>query len=201
MSRRRCVLHCEGQPSMHRLPKDESLKNQWIKFIFNTVPQDYSPNLLLCSNHFREDCFLNRQQYNSGFAQRLVLKDDATPTLFGPGDPQPQPDAACRIFPSVRHAASQTDPPETRSVGTQLIMKAPVRSTATQATAPRRNRGVCTPTFPLDSPLLFLQPTVAKRRRLKEEQEEEEAPLERAEGGSGGAAGLDVTLSPSWLSS
>ncbi|XP_045907473.1 uncharacterized protein LOC123972204 isoform X4 [Micropterus dolomieu] len=131
MSRRRCVLHCEGQPSMHRLPKDESLKNQWIKFIFNTVPQDYSPNLLLCSNHFREDCFLNRQQYNSGFAQRLVLKDDATPTLFGPGDPQPQPDAACRIFPSVRHAASQTDPPETRSVGTQLIMKAPVRSTGT----------------------------------------------------------------------
>ncbi|XP_038575012.1 uncharacterized protein LOC119902735 [Micropterus salmoides] len=208
MSRRRCYFRCKGKGKfpLYNLPKEDALKKQWLRFIFSRIPQGHLPNLFLCSLHFTEDCFVNRPQFDAGFCQRLVLKDGSVPTLGRPGeDSGPEPaDAACRIFPSVRHVASQTDPPETRSVGTQLIMKAPVRSTATQATAPSRDRGVCTPTFPLDSPLLFLQPTVVKRRRLKEEQEEqeeEEAPLERAEGGSGGAAGLDVTLTPSWVSS
>ncbi|XP_037641806.1 THAP domain-containing protein 10-like isoform X1 [Sebastes umbrosus] len=90
----------------------------------------------------------------------------------------------CRILPDVRHAASQTDPqegisvgpqpstetptdsPGKRSVGTQLSMKTlqnRFRSTATQARVPSRDCGVCTLTFPLDSPLLFLQPTIVKR--------------------------------------
>ncbi|XP_035480812.2 uncharacterized protein LOC118300242 isoform X1 [Scophthalmus maximus] len=60
----------------------------------------------------------------------------------------------------------QTDPPERTSAGTQLSMKTlqnHVRSKATQTTVASKDCGVCTLTFPLDSPMLFLQPTIARR--------------------------------------
>lgn len=55
-------------------------------------------------------------------------------------------------LPILRHVASQTDPAKTS-----------VQSTGTQARVPSRDCGMCTLTFPLDSPLLFLQPTIIKR--------------------------------------
>ncbi|XP_047455362.1 uncharacterized protein LOC125016739 isoform X1 [Mugil cephalus] len=98
----------------------------------------------------------------------------------------------CSVLPSVRHVASQTDPPETkpetapqtRTVGTQLSIKTlqnAFRSTATQAKVPSRDCGVCTLTFPLDSPILFLQPTIVKRPSKRPRlslKEEEEDPSE-----------------------
>ncbi len=39
------------------LPKDEAVKNQWLKFIFTAIPQQYSHNLVLCPRHFTEDCY------------------------------------------------------------------------------------------------------------------------------------------------
>nr|XP_033496825.1 uncharacterized protein LOC117266017 [Epinephelus lanceolatus] len=60
----------------------------------------------------------------------------------------------------LRHVASQTDPTERRSIGTQLKN---VKSRGTQAKIPSRDCGVCTLTYPLDSSVLFLQPTVVKR--------------------------------------
>ncbi|XP_031154587.1 uncharacterized protein LOC116049247 isoform X6 [Sander lucioperca] len=239
MSRRRCIRQCKGKSPLFHLPKDDELKSQWLQFIFNTTPQDYNPNLMLCSVHFTDDCFLNRPQFNLGFSKRLLLKDRAVPTLSGqPGDSEPQPgiraeegsilimqdpsvksepddivisdtalltppatteyikaecaselglneggsiptvqdpsvkpkpgtaDCSCRILPPVRHVASQTDPPKIKSVGTQLSMQTlqnPFRSKAIQVKIPSRDCGVGTDTFPLDSPLLLLQPTLVKR--------------------------------------
>ncbi|XP_072250702.1 uncharacterized protein [Leuresthes tenuis] len=78
------------------------------------------------------------------------------------------------ISPVLRHLASQTDPLEKRLVGTPQNN---VTSTATQTRVPRSDCGVSTLTFPLDSPQLFLHPTVAKRPskrpRLSLENEEE----------------------------
>lgn len=93
------------------------------------------------------------------------------------------------LLPVVRHVASQTDPTETASVGTQLSVKTTesqklqnsLRSTATQAKVPSRDCGVCTLTFPLDSPVLFLQPTLIKRPSKRPRlslTDEEEGPSE-----------------------
>ncbi|KAM6909836.1 uncharacterized protein FYW49_011824 [Xenentodon cancila] len=79
--------------------------------------------------------------------------------------------ANCQVTPIVRHVASQTDPPDfefpkMRSVGTQLSMKTlqnHVRSTATQVKMSSKDCGVCTITLPMNSRLLFLQPTLVKR--------------------------------------
>jgi len=59
------------------------VKNHYLKFIFTTIPQQYSPNLL-CSRHFTEDCFFNLNAFNEGFASPLLLKDGSVPSLFGP---------------------------------------------------------------------------------------------------------------------
>ncbi|XP_034729323.1 uncharacterized protein LOC117945737 isoform X7 [Etheostoma cragini] len=217
MSRRRCIRQCKEKSPLFHLPKDDELKIHWLKFIFDTIPRDYSPNLMLCSVHFTDDCFLNGPQFNLGFSKRLILKDRAVPTLFGqPGDSEPQPEdvkaecaselglneggsiltvlsveskpgtanSSCRIFPPVRHVASQTDPPKIKSIGTQLSMQTlqnPFRSKATQVKMPGRDCGVCTDTFPLDSPLLLLQPTLVKRPSKRPRlslTDEEEGPSE-----------------------
>uniref|UniRef100_A0AAV2LEP3 THAP-type domain-containing protein n=1 Tax=Knipowitschia caucasica TaxID=637954 RepID=A0AAV2LEP3_KNICA len=41
----------------------------------------------LCSQHFSADCFANLVQYQSGYAQRLLLKPDAVPTLHAAAPP------------------------------------------------------------------------------------------------------------------
>lgn len=54
---------------------------------------------------------------------------------------------------------------------------------ATQVKVPSRDCGVCTLTFPLDSPILFLQPTLAKRPPKRPRlcfTDEEEGPSENS---------------------
>ncbi|XP_076593780.1 uncharacterized protein LOC143324876 isoform X2 [Chaetodon auriga] len=115
-----------------------------------------------------------------GFRKQLLLNPDAVPTpakVVTRG-------TTVNTLPAVRHVASQTDPPERRSVSTQLSKKTlqnKFRSTATQARVSSRDCGVCTLTFPLDSPLLFLQPTLVKRppkRPRLSLTDEEEGPSE-----------------------
>uniref|UniRef100_A0A8C1SGL6 THAP-type domain-containing protein n=1 Tax=Cyprinus carpio TaxID=7962 RepID=A0A8C1SGL6_CYPCA len=93
MSRRRCVLRCESKFVLFSLPKDEAAKNQWLRFIFSTVPQQYNPNLGLCSRHFTDDCFSNLGEFKARFTKRLLLKDGSVPSLFGPaGSTESHPD-------------------------------------------------------------------------------------------------------------
>ncbi|XP_031154585.1 uncharacterized protein LOC116049247 isoform X3 [Sander lucioperca] len=248
LRKRRCFYNCESKYHLYGLPKEDSVKNQWFKFMFTTVPQTYKgPYLYLCYLHFEEHCFLNWAQVKAGFSQKLMLIEGSVPTLLGhSGDSGSQPagcaselrlkeeqdgsiptvrdqsvksepddivvsytalltppatmeyikaecaselglneggsiptvqdpsvkpkpgtaDCSCRILPPVRHVASQTDPPKIKSVGTQLSMQTlqnPFRSKAIQVKIPSRDCGVGTDTFPLDSPLLLLQPTLVKR--------------------------------------
>ncbi|XP_062848002.1 uncharacterized protein si:dkey-79d12.4 [Trichomycterus rosablanca] len=81
-----CVITgcTEHSASLHKLPKESEIKDEWIRFIYNTIPERFSRSLTVCSAHFTSDCFLNRAQYNEGFAQKLLLKDGAIPTLHHP---------------------------------------------------------------------------------------------------------------------
>ncbi|XP_070691873.1 uncharacterized protein [Pempheris klunzingeri] len=182
------VVSCKNpHNSLHILPSSEEVKTQWINFIFDgNVPTRMGKLLYVCANHFTSDCFLNGGQYKAGLATKLRLKDGCIPTVrcltldFEAGTGA----SGCRVFPAVRHVASQTDPPERKSVSTQLSMKTlqnHFRSTGTQVKVPSRDCGVCTLTFPLDSPLLFLQPTIVKRPSKRPRlslTEEEEGPSE-----------------------
>ncbi|XP_078109479.1 uncharacterized protein LOC144519867 [Sander vitreus] len=93
-------------------------------------------------------------------------------------------DSSCQILPPVRHVGSQTDSPKKTSVGPQLSMQTlqnQFRSKATQVKMPSRDCGVGTVTFPLDSPLLLLQPTLVKRPSKRPRlslTDEEEGPSE-----------------------
>lgn len=181
------VVGCKDQHKcLYSVPAPEEQKRQWLCFIFNNrVPATFPVNLFVCANHFTSACFSNEGQYKAGFASTLTLIKGSVPTIRHPATaPGPQgTDVSTRQFlPAVKHVACQTDPPGIKSVGTQLTMKYPFRSKATQARVPSRDCGVGTLTFPLDSPLLFLQPTIVKRPSkrprlsLTDNEEEEEGP-------------------------
>ncbi|KAF1389903.1 hypothetical protein PFLUV_G00052410 [Perca fluviatilis] len=202
MSRRRCIRQCTGKFPLFRLPKDDEFKSQWLKFVFGTIPQDYNPNLMLCSAHFTEDCFLNLQQFNSGFSNRLILKDSAVPTLSGHHvDSEPQPSTSQQPFETPHLSTTfhdigcQTEPPQNmsvgiqssapkmRTVGTQLSMgtlRASMRSKGTQAIVPcvsvYTETTSSSPEFtPMSStPIRPQDFRPHKRPRLELEEEEEE---------------------------
>ncbi|KAM4736443.1 uncharacterized protein FYW61_006582 [Anableps anableps] len=184
---RRCILNCDGQPTMYGLPRRDDKKEQWLRFIFNTIPKQYNPELLLCALHFTKDCFLNWSKWS----EQLLLRDGAVPTLRNPyydsGVYEYRVKSICQVASAVNHVASQTDPPstESRAVGARLPIAYPniFKSTATQVRVRSRDCGVCTETITLDSPLLLLQPgerleeRPSKRPRLSLA-EEEEVPSE-----------------------
>lgn len=83
--------------SMHYLPKDPELRQKWVDFIFRGRPvPDSVDRVRICSVHFTEGCFTNYRQKLMGFSKRLILTNNAVPTLeifTDPGsDPGPDPD-------------------------------------------------------------------------------------------------------------
>lgn len=83
MSWRRCEFRCESINHLFGLPKTEEIRKQWLQFIYDAVPDQYSPKVRLCAAHFTKDSFLNLGEYNAGYTQRLLLKNGAVPTLVG----------------------------------------------------------------------------------------------------------------------
>ncbi|XP_044063849.1 uncharacterized protein LOC122881574 isoform X2 [Siniperca chuatsi] len=163
MGRKCAYPECKSTERLHSLPSNREMAHRWLHALGRVdIP---SASVYVCNLHFTRECFSNYAEVEMGFKKQLLLNPDAVPTpakvvTQGTGG------SASRILPAVRHVASQTDPPERKSVSTQLSMKTlqnHFRSTATQARVPSRDCGVCTLTFPLDSPLLFLQPTIVKR--------------------------------------
>ncbi len=48
------------------------------------VPDRVSKNLVLCPLHFTTDSLTNKAQFDTGFSERLKLKDDALPIILDP---------------------------------------------------------------------------------------------------------------------
>uniref|UniRef100_A0A9J8D7P0 THAP-type domain-containing protein n=1 Tax=Cyprinus carpio carpio TaxID=630221 RepID=A0A9J8D7P0_CYPCA len=123
--------------SLHLLPKSEPLKTRWINFVFKeNAPSTLPKFIYVCANHFT-DCFVNEGQYKAGFAQKLLLKDGAVPTVRDPATP-PEDASTSEQSSQTRDIACQTDEkPLTKSVGTQLSVKtlhAHYRRTGVQST-------------------------------------------------------------------
>ncbi|XP_063078695.1 uncharacterized protein LOC134468752, partial [Engraulis encrasicolus] len=75
---------CSGQVgqhcSLHRVPTESNVREQWLLFIFNNIPTT-NRELYLCSAHFTDDCFLNLGQFRAGYSQNLMLIRGSVPTL------------------------------------------------------------------------------------------------------------------------
>ncbi len=68
------VFRCESESTLFGLPKEDTTRNQWLSCVYNTVPEQFNPNIRVCAAHFTEDYFLNlRVAYNNSCAQRLFL--------------------------------------------------------------------------------------------------------------------------------
>ncbi|XP_035527944.1 uncharacterized protein LOC118335645 isoform X2 [Morone saxatilis] len=191
MGRRCAYPECKLTEGLHSLPANREMAHRWLHALGRVdIP---SASVYVCNLHFTRESFSNYAEVEMGFKKQLLLNPDAVPTP-ATGGTQGTAGSACRIL-SVRHVASQTDPPERRSVSTQLstdnksvgtqlstkTLQNHFRSTATQVRVPSRDCGVCTLTFPLDSPLLFLQPTIVKRPSKRPRlrlTDEEEGPSE-----------------------
>ncbi|XP_058614077.1 Krueppel-like factor 8 isoform X1 [Onychostoma macrolepis] len=111
---KRCVIPgCRIEPvSLHSLPKDPSIRNEWLKFLFTDVPDRYSPTLTICSAHFSTDSFVNLSQFNAGYASKLLLKEGRVPTIL---DPTPNPQS-CQTSPKKSTAATSEPVEEMPSI-------------------------------------------------------------------------------------
>ncbi len=56
------VFCCESESTLFGLPKGDSIRNQWLSCIYNTVPDQFNPNIRVCAAHFTEDYFLNLEE-------------------------------------------------------------------------------------------------------------------------------------------
>ncbi len=58
MSWRRCEFLSESESILFGLANEFTTRNQWLSYIYNTVPEQYNANIRMCAEHFTEDCFL-----------------------------------------------------------------------------------------------------------------------------------------------
>ncbi len=56
------VFHCESESTLFGLPKKDTTRNQWLSCVYNTVPEQFNPNIQMCAAHFTEDYFLNLEE-------------------------------------------------------------------------------------------------------------------------------------------
>ena len=81
----RCsVFGCESKKrSTFVAPSSESLRNQWVYFVFaGNAPTRLPKCVFVCAKHFTDDCFINLGQYKAGFAELLKMKPGSVPTLL-----------------------------------------------------------------------------------------------------------------------
>ncbi len=53
------MFRCESETTLFGLPKENTTRNQWLSCIYDTVPEQFNPNIRMCVAHYTEDCFLN----------------------------------------------------------------------------------------------------------------------------------------------
>ncbi len=42
------MLHCEIETTLFGLSKEDTTRNQWLSCIYNTVPEQFNPNIREC---------------------------------------------------------------------------------------------------------------------------------------------------------
>ncbi len=47
------VFRCESESTLFGLPKEDTTRNQWISCVYNTVPEQFNPNIRVCAAHLR----------------------------------------------------------------------------------------------------------------------------------------------------
>ncbi len=53
------MFHCESESTLFGLPKEDTIRNQWLNCVYNTVSEQFNSNIRVCAMHFTEDYFLN----------------------------------------------------------------------------------------------------------------------------------------------
>ncbi len=43
------VFRCESETALFGLPKEDTTRNQWLSCFYNTVPEQFNPNIRLCA--------------------------------------------------------------------------------------------------------------------------------------------------------
>ncbi len=74
------VFRCESETTLFGLPKEDTTKNQWLNCIYNTVPEQFNPNIRVCAAQFTEDYFLNLRVACQLYT-KAVSQSGAIPTL------------------------------------------------------------------------------------------------------------------------
>ncbi|XP_041938207.1 uncharacterized protein LOC121699817 isoform X2 [Alosa sapidissima] len=147
------VVGCTKEhKTLHRVPAEEDRRAAWIEFIFDgNIPATVGKKLFVCANHFETDCFANYVQYKAELAGKLVLNDGAVPTLRE--IPADEEHASTSLMlhteerPATKDIGCQTEPPERKSVGTQLssrTLHSHHKSEAVQATVSCKDFGTST---------------------------------------------------------
>ncbi len=78
MSLKKCVFGCEGKITLFSFPKQPTVTWTVDIVCFSGAAMEF----LKC---FVDERFINKAQFDAGFAHRLILKDGAVPAIKGPG--------------------------------------------------------------------------------------------------------------------
>lgn len=81
MAPRKCFYGCEGKVRLFSFPKEASTRQKWEELLFSGQKQRRT-YVFVCQRHFTRDCFLNVGAYDAGLSVRLLLKDEALPTIL-----------------------------------------------------------------------------------------------------------------------
>ncbi len=78
MSLKKWVFGSEGKITLFSFLKNPALRKQWMQFVFPGKQQSFS-------SVFIDECFINKAQFDAGFAHRLILNDGAVSAMKDSG--------------------------------------------------------------------------------------------------------------------
>ncbi len=77
MSLKKCVFGCEGKITLFNFPKNPALREWWMQLVFPGQQWSFS-------SVFVDESFINKANFDAGFAHHLILKDGAVPAIKDP---------------------------------------------------------------------------------------------------------------------
>ncbi|KAM8727853.1 uncharacterized protein AB9X84_001375 isoform 1-T1 [Acanthopagrus schlegelii] len=98
--------HHSDQPQRFRLPEDPERRLEWVQFLAAVNKQRFKESswtdIVVCINHFKDDCFEKVRPGRSDTTGRVQLKPGAVPSLSlqsGSEQPDPPPKSPGRVEP------------------------------------------------------------------------------------------------------